>query len=226
MRIFTAQPACQHCQFSPICSSEGLPVEAIRALESAIDQHQEIAKQSLLVRSGDHLDYLYLFRNGSAKAWKIDNTARERIMEFYLPGELIGLEAIGKKRYPFNISTLENSHICRVHYKKFHKIINQYPQLQSHLLTLASNKLNQSTNLFNSEAELRLLEFLKDLQKRLSCETPHGKNQIKLCMSRADLGNYLDLTPETISRLFTRLQQQGILHSKGKLITFMTDSNQ
>ena len=212
--------SCYRCQLLEICVPGEMPAELLEALQKAIDQNQSLDKDAVLVRPGDDLTSLYALKTGSLKAWQVDESGRERILDFYLPGELIGLEAIAKKQHPFHIKALEESTYCRVNYAKLTQIIQQKPQLQTHLLMLASNKLNQHAGLLSADAETRLLEFLNHLRQRLRKEST---TVIKLSMSRADLGNYLNLTPETISRLFTRLQQNGVLSSRGKRIEFQSN---
>lgn len=211
---------CHICQLYPVCNSKEIPQPNLALLHTIIDQHDFYTKNQPLVRANDSLDYLYVLRSGSIKAWKIDDSNRERIIDFYFPGELIGLDALAAKKYHVNLTFLERSAVCRIHYEKFHSLLLEHPPLQSHLLTLASSQLQQQMALLNIEAESRLLECLKKLKQRM--QKNHTTAQtIKLSMSRTDLANYLDLTAETVSRLFTRLQHRNIIQTKGKFLSFL-----
>lgn len=210
---------CESCQLLPVCIPADMPQALLDALQQAIDQNHHVNKSEMLIRLGDELSHLYVLRTGSLKAWQVDEAGHERIIDFYFPGELIGLEAISKKQHLFNISALEKSTFCRIHYDKLMHIIHLQPTLQAHLFMLASDKLSHYTRLLSTDTETRLLEFLNHLRQRLKKEST---TEITLSMSRADLGSYLNLTPETISRLFTRLQHHGVLSARGKRITFYT----
>ena len=222
MVFLKPQMSCYGCQLSQICIPGEMPPSLLEALHQAIDQDQSLNKGEFLVRPGDSLHYLYALRMGSFKAWQVDAVGHERIIDFYLPGELIGLEALAKKQHSFSIQALEKTAFCRIHYSKLAEIIQQQPELQSHLLMLSSLKLNQYAQQSSLEAETRLVNFLQQLRQRLRKDSP---TTFSLSMSRADLGNYLNLTPETISRLFTRLKQQGRLSTQGKRIQFHVPQN-
>lgn len=210
---------CYSCQLLQICIPDDMPPALSDALQKAVDQNQHLNKNEALVRLGDDLNYLYVLQTGSLKAWQVDESGHEHIIDFYFPGELIGLEAISKKQHLFNINALEKGTFCRINYSKLMEIIQEQPSLQAHLLLLASHKLGHYTHLLSADAETRLFEFLTHLRQRLKKESA---TQIKLSMSRADLGNYLNLTTETISRLFTRLQHSGVLSARGKWIEFQS----
>lgn len=210
---------CHSCQLLQICIPDDMPLALLDALQKAVDQNQHLDKGEILVRQGDDLHYLYAPQTGSLKAWRVDESGAEHVIDFYFPGELIGLEAISGKKHLFNISALESSTFCKINYSKLTEIIEKQPSLQTHLLSLTSYKLGTYARLLSHDAETRLLDFLIHLRQRLKKESAP---QIQLSMSRADLGHYLNLTPETISRLFTRLQHQGLLCAHGKKITFLS----
>lgn len=218
-RAFQLKAGCTQCDMGPLCAPAGLSSEEKRALQAATDQHFVLRKGEILEHVNDPVRCLYTLRMGCVKAWVMTEQAREKVIDFYIKGEIIGLDALGGQRYTSTLVSLEDSVVCRMQYRQLQQIMDQYPRIRSHLLTLASNKLNQRVATFqHQEAETRLVAFILDYQERLRKRFGHSVVQFKLPMSRLDIANYLDLTPETVSRVFTRLKNSGVIRLQGKFL--------
>lgn len=218
---FRVNGSCHFCQLFPLCVPEGLTEGELIALQATIDQRYVLEKGETLIRDQDPLKYLYALRSGSAKGWIMTPQGQERVVDFYFPGEIIGLHALAKKQHSFSITCLEKSTICRLNYHQLLKIMDRSSGVRSQLLALASDKLNaQAAFLQHNGAEQRLLAFLHHLQKRLQGCGVSVSGELKLSMSRVDIANFLDLAPETVSRLFTRLKQKGLVCSQGLRVIF------
>lgn len=206
---------CHRCQCLPLCMPKEIPAEILATLSHWVNQQRTSSKHEILIHLGEPFTHLYVLRSGSLKAWQVDEAGHERVLDFYFPGELIGLEAMHQQQYLFNIQALEPASICEINYDKLNELVLLQPTLQTHLLQLTSQKLSTYCKLLHHDVSKRLITFLQNIQSRMGLQ---HETEITLPMSRADIGNYLNLTAETISRLFTRLELDGQLSVHGKRI--------
>ena len=141
------------------------------------------------------------------------------IRGFYFAGEILGLEAIYTRNYLCSAVALSETVVCEIPYDNCLELLQSDPALQKHFLNLMSQQLNINSYLFSIKAEQRLAAFLIDLSSRLHpCEK---KIELLLPISRQDIGNYLRLTTETISRIFSRLKENKIISIDYKKIRFL-----
>jgi CRP/FNR family transcriptional regulator len=150
----------------------------------------------------------YAIQKGALKTYQQEANGKELIRGFYFAGEILGYEAIATGHYLFSAAALTDTLICEVPYDDFLKLVHAKPALQKHSLYLISQQLHSGSYLASTTAEQRLAAFLLDLSKRLRPEAPSVFN---LFLSRQDIGSYLSLTAETISRLLSKLQKNQIL---------------
>jgi len=213
-------PACISCNFSSFCISEKINF-ALKKSSSVIKQQLRLKRKEILCLPKKKFHSLYAIQKGALKAYQAEANGKEVIRGFYFGGEIVGYEAIYTGHYMSSTIALTDTMVCEIPYDKFLKLIHSSPELQKHLLHLISQQLNIGSYVNLPTAEQRFTAFLMDLAQRL---TP-GKNKsefITLPMSRQDIGNYLNLTAETISRLFSRLRKNRIVAIKDKMIHFLS----
>ncbi len=174
-----------------------------------------------LVRAGDPCEQYCLPRSGALKAYRNTPDGREQVMGFYLPGELAGLDSLADGRSQWNLVALEASSLCTVTHKNLVEAAGQVPELLGSLMRRLSGDMLKAAGLATgSSAEARLAGFLIDLAERCGDSCLDGA-VFCLPMSRQDIASYLALAPETISRLFARLRDDGLIEVDRKRLRIL-----
>lgn len=211
--------SCSQCSLVDLCLPMGLNPEELIRLEGLIEESQRFQEHDFLFRQDDPFQAIYAVRSGMFKSYAIDQEGNERILGFHLPGELVGLDAIYTQKYPANVMALDTASICTVPYNDLMKLSEQIPSLQHQLLRLLSKEINSVSALtYDSSADQRLAIFLWGLSKRYE-QRGYSGTAFNLSMPRRDIANHINMAPETISRLFKRMQDQGLIRfNKRELI--------
>lgn len=213
--------ACNECQLQDLCLPLGLSHGDIERLDQIVNRRRPIQRGSSLFRQGDRFHALYAVRSGSIKSYATTDGGEEQISAFHLPGEILGLDAIGSGTHPQSAVALETTSICELPFDRLHNLAHEVDGLQRQLLRIMSRELNSDEQfmrlLANRSAEERLASFLLNLASRFELRGYSGQ-AFNLSMSRSDIGNYLGLAVETVSRLFTRFQQENIIEVERKSV--------
>lgn len=170
-----------------------------------------------LFRMDDGFQSLYVVRSGSLKSYLTSEDGEEQILGFYSPGEVIGFDAIAARRHACSACALETSSVCALPFEALMRLAQRMPELYERLIHSMSRetlRLAERLVLGRRPAEQRLAAFLLELSDRQG-ERGYDRNLLRLSMSRTDVGKYLGLTVETVSRVLGRLQEIGLL-SKGR----------
>jgi len=206
--------SCGNCRLHSICLPPALDSEDLQELEDIIQRGKPLPKGEHLYREGDHFHSLYVVRSGCLKAYRSTNDGREQVTGFYFPGELLGLDAIGNDTHASSAKTLETSAICEIPFSSLEKLSAAVPQLQRHLFRRMSREIAEDqmliTLLSKNSADERVAALLLSISTR-NARRKLSATQFRLPMSRLDIGNYLGLTVETVSRVFSRMQKLGVL---------------
>lgn len=211
--------SCQNCDFFPFCATEASQSLWLKKVNSVVKQQFTLKKKQIVPFPQKAFQNLYVIKSGGIKTYEIDNQGKELIRGFYFTGEVLGFEAIAKGRYLLKAMTLSQTEICEISYQHFIDLLGSNTSLQKQILSLMSKQLTVNFYLNYITAEQRLACFLIDLSLRLP-----AKNKCKeffLPMSRQDIGNYLKLSGETISRLFTRFKKNKLISVEQKKIQIL-----
>lgn len=215
---------CQDCSISQLCIPFSLNENEQNQLDSIIERKKPIQKGEALFKAGDELKSLYAIRSGTIKSYTITEQGDEQITGFHLAGDLVGFDAIFRQHHPSFAQALETSMVCEIPYEILDELAGKMPKLRQQVLRLMSNQImgDQEMILLLSKknAEERLAAFLHRLSVRFS-ERGFSPREFRLSMTRGDIGNYLGLTVETISRLLGRFQKLELIRVKGKYITIL-----
>jgi CRP/FNR family transcriptional regulator len=216
--------ACQECSLNELCLPVGMQHGDLDRLDSIIDRKRPLSRGEHLFRTGDRFQCIYAVRAGSLKTYTTSEDGYEQVMGFHLPGELIGLDAIAENQHPLTAKALETTSICEIPFGELEKLSSQLPSLQHQLLRVMSKEIHADEQtmvvLGQKSAEERLATFLISLSDRFR-RRGFSATQFNLSMSRSDIGNYLGLALETVSRLFTRFQNEGLLRVDRKHIELL-----
>jgi len=201
--------------------SELLSDEEQSRLEKIIEKPITLYRGKHLFRQNGKFLNLYALRSGCVKNYINDQNGSERILGFSLPGEILGLDAIADRAHKYSAVVLEDASIYRIPYLGLKRLCSQVPHLQYNLFHLFSEELNvvhEKRSLYaNRSAEEKLALFLLDFLERKHC-IEDGKMELWLRMGRHDIANCLGLASETVSRVLTRLREEGTLEVENRTI--------
>ena len=202
---------CSSCSLAELCLPVGLDRESLGRLDSLVTRDAPLHAGDHLYKKGDPFDALYAVRSGYLKSYTVDESGREQVLGFYLPGELLGLDAIYPERHQCNAVALDTASVCRLPYEDLSTLAGQVPGLQKQMFRLLSKDIHDSHSLAGDfTAEERLAAFLLSLSARLKLRG-YSPTHFMLAMPRRDIANYLRLATETVSRVFKRFQQEGLI---------------
>ena len=202
---------CSTCAFSAACLSEGYDKSELRDLHVLVEHVGPFREGDHIFREGDPFNAIAAVRAGTVKTYVNDANGREQVLGFFLPGEVIGLNAIHAARYPCNAVALDTVMLCRFSFPMMATLAGRMPGLQRHLFNLLSQDIGKASVLSgNFTADERLAAFLVMLSRRFA-ERGFSAYRMRLTMARTDIANYLRLAPETVSRVLRRLQDEGVL---------------
>jgi CRP/FNR family transcriptional regulator len=192
----------------------GLAPEDVDRLDSIIKRSRPLHRGDHLFRGGERFRSLYVVKTGSVKTYAPSEEGGEQVLGFHLAGEIIGLDAIDKSCHACSAKVLETSAICEIPFQRFEELASSITSLQHQMYRLLSKEIAQDADMLlllgKKNAEERLAAFLTSMSSRLS---KRGLSPVDfyLSMSRHEIGSYLGLAVETVSRLFTRFQEDGLL---------------
>jgi len=206
--------ACKNCGLATLCLPMGLTLDDVERLDGIVKRARPLHRGDYVFRNGERFHALYVVKTGSVKTYAPSPEGGEHVLGFHLPGELIGLDAIEKEVHVCSAKVLETSAICEVPFSRLETLSSTIPSLQHHLYRLLSKEIGHDTEMLlllgKKSAEERLAAFILSISRRLR-KRGLSPTDFYLSMSRYEIGNYLGLAVETVSRLFTRFQDDGLL---------------
>ncbi len=216
--------ACQECSLNEICLPVGIDQDDMLRLDEIIHRKKPVTRNEHLFNIGDRFTSVYAIRSGSVKTYVTTEDGQEQITGFHLPGELVGLDAIATDVHPIAARALETTSVCEIPYDKLDSLGCQVHGIRRQLHRIMSREIhNDEQNMLmlgQKAAEERLASLLISLSNRYRARgfSPYEFN---LTMSRGDIGNFLGLALETVSRLFGRFQDDGLIRVNRKHIEIL-----
>ncbi len=222
--LASVKAACEDCSLRELCLPLGLGAEDLSTLNSLIKRTRKLKKGDFVYRMGEPLTSLYAVRSGSAKTCEISATGEVQITGFHLAGELLGIDGISAERHHCDAVALENTEVCEIPFNKLEALAHEIEGLQHQLFKILSREVVQDSELLlmlgKMNAEERLAACLLSLSRRFE-QVGRSGTDFKISMSRQDLGDYLGLALETVSRLFSRFHDEGLLAVDGRQIRIL-----
>lgn len=207
--------SCHACAVRSLSICGAMRVDDLQRLER-IRRDVDLRSQETLFYEGDAADALFNVTLGAIKVYKLLADGRRQITGFLFPGDFVGLALYN--RYTYSAEAVTSARLCRFRRSELEKLLDEFPALEKRLLQSASNELaaaqDQMLLLGRKTAKERIATFLLSLADR---EQRRGEASdiVDLPMSRNDIGDYLGLTVETVSRTFTRLRKTGLIELRG-----------
>ena len=218
------QPHCNNCRLSSICLPFALEAKEVDELDSIIQRSKPLQKGQHLYRESDGFESVYAVRSGTLKAYQTTDDGREQVTGFYFPGEILGMDGIANNAHASSARALETAAVCEIPFSSLEKLSAVMPHLQRHFFQLMSREIAEDqqliTLLSKSSADERVAALLVSISTR-NARRRLSATQFRLSMSRVDIGNYLGLTVETVSRVFSRMQKLNMLQVENKEIEIL-----
>jgi len=206
--------SCAACSMHQLCLPMGLEDADIDRLDKIIGKRRRLERDEALYKMGDPFRNLYAVRFGHFKTYQINAAGESQITGFQMAGELLGMDAISGDRHHCDAVALEDSEVCEIPFAHLEELFGEVPALLRHFHRIMSQEITREQNVMlllgNMRAEQRFAVFLINLSTRYAARG-YSATRFQLRMSREDIGNYLGLTIESISRLLSRFKKLGLV---------------
>jgi len=217
----SASLSCGDCRLGELCLPIALDASEISRLDEIVKRGRALSKGDYLYREGDPFTAVYAIRAGSFKTFRTSVDGMEQVTGLYLPGEILGMDGISSNRHGSSAVALETGSFCEIPFHQLEDLSVRIPSLQGRFFRLMGQEIvkdQQMLTLVSSNAaEERVASLLLSISSR-NHRRKLSSTQFRLPMTRADIGSYLGVTLETVSRIFSRLQKQNIINVDNKEI--------
>lgn len=216
--------ACSNCNLRELCLPIDLSVGEMQQMDDICHLRRGYARGDYLYRSGDKFQSLHAIRSGSFKTQVLHEDGREQVTGFQMVGEIIGLDAICTDHHTCDAVAMESSEVCELPFNKLEVLSRKLPSLQRHLHKIMSREIVRDQGIMlllgSMRAEERLAAFLFNLSQRFAARG-YSPTQFQLRMSRQEIGSYLGLKLETVSRTFSQFQGDGLISVKARSVELL-----
>jgi CRP/FNR family transcriptional regulator len=220
----SARSVCQQCGIFKLCFPMGLNMGELDKLDSIIKRRQPLEKGQYLYQAGDPFKSIFALRSGSLKTYLMSQDGNEHVIGIKMPGDLLGLSAINGEHFINSAKALETSSVCEIPYERLEELACMIPGLQHHLSSMMSREIQEEQEKVaicgKMPAEARLASVLVTLSERFASRG-FSANDFNLSMSRSDIANMLGLAVETVSRLFSHFQEEGLIKVERKHVQIL-----
>jgi CRP/FNR family transcriptional regulator, anaerobic regulatory protein len=227
VRIEPLKVACAGCNLRELCLPVGMSDQQLDQLEQMVSVRRGLARGEALFRSGEAFSALYAVRTGFFKTCVTSEDGRDQVTGFQMAGELLGLDGIGTERHTCDAVALEDSQVCVIPFHQLEELSREFSDLQRQLHRVMSREIVRDHGVMlllgSMRAEERLAAFLLNLTQRLRARG-FSATELVLRMTREEIGSYLGLKLETVSRAFSKLQDDGALEVKQRQIRVLDPS--
>lgn len=213
--------ACAQCNLRELCVPGDIPAIKLEQLDTLVAMRRRVKRGHALFRDGADFTALYAVRSGVFKTRMISNNAHDQITGFHMPGELLGLDGVATEHHNVDAIALEDSEVCVLPYADLERIAREFQPLQRQLHRVMSRELVRDHGVMallgSMKAEERVAAFLINLSERFRL-LGYSADEFMLRMTREEIGNYLGLKLETVSRFLSRFHEQKIIIANRKMI--------
>lgn len=210
---------CSTCSMQRICMPSDLSPVDYERLDAIICSTRSVRRGETLFRCSDPFQSLYAVRSGCFKTVVMHREGHEQVTGFHLPGDALGLDGVSADRHTCDAIALEDSVVCIIPFDLLELLCREVRALQHHVHRVMCGEIVRESNLMmmlgTMTAEQRVAAFLLNLSTRMKARG-YSPAQFVLRMTREEIGSYLGLKIETVSRMFSRLQKAGVIDARGR----------
>ena len=218
--------ACSSCNLRELCLPVGLSDGELQRLDALVESRRSLRRGESLYTFGEVFKSLYAVRTGFFKTRVAAADGRDQVTGFQMTGELLGFDGIGTERHTCDAVALEDSQVCVIPFTQLEALSRQFGELQRQLHKVMSREIVRDHGVMlllgSMRAEERLAAFLLNLTQRLQARGFSGSSLV-LRMTREEIGSYLGLKLETVSRAFSKFQDDGVLEVKQRQLRVLNE---
>ena len=214
---------CSTCKLKERCLAEGLDAEAMKRIDGLVTARIRLRKGETLFRAGDRFTSLYVIRSGSCKTVSLSDDGRDQIVGYHMSGDVIGTDGVSTGSHATQARSLEDTQVCVLSFERIEAMGRQDSGLQHNLHRLFSREIARERAImmvFGMRSEQRLAAFLLDLSQRYHARG-YSSHEFVLRLTREEIGSYLGLRIETVSRLLSRFQRDGLIRVQGRVVKLL-----
>ena len=216
--------ACSNCNLRELCMPLGLNEEELKRLDDLVATRRKIARGDSLYRNGERFSALYAIRTGFFKTTVAVEDGRDQVTGFQMAGEVIGLDGIVSEHHTCDAIALEDAEVCVMNFDRIEDLSREINALQRHVHKIMSREIVREHGVMlllgSMRAEERLDAFLLNLVQRLHARG-FSQSELILRMTREEIGSYLGLKLETVSRTFSKFVEEGIVEVKQRHVRIL-----
>ena len=224
MNPHTIKVACSNCNLRELCMPMGLSVEEIDRLDDVVANRRKVKRGATLFRTGERFSSLFAIRTGFFKTCVAAEDGRDQVTGFQMAGEIIGLDGIVNDRHSCDAVALEDAEVCVMPFDRIEELSREINGLQRHVHKIMSREIVREHGVMlllgSMRAEERLAAFLLNLVQRLHARG-FSQSELILRMTREEIGSYLGLKLETVSRTFSKFAEDGIVEVKQRHVRIL-----
>ena len=206
--------ACSNCNMRELCMPVGLNIDELKRVDELVTKRPIVKRGSALFRAGDAFTALYAVRSGFLKTTASSEEGQSQVTGFQMAGEIVGLDGIATDLHTCDAIALEDTEVCALPFDRIEEIAREVKALQHHVHKIMSREIVRENDVMlllgNMRAEERLAAFLLNLVQRLQARG-FSSSDLVLRMTREEIGSYLGLTLETVSRTFSKFAEDGMI---------------
>ncbi|MCL2021241.1 MAG: fumarate/nitrate reduction transcriptional regulator Fnr [Betaproteobacteria bacterium] len=227
MSLSAIKTACSNCNLRELCLPFGLSDQEVARVDELINVRKRVKRGENLYRAGSTFESIYAIRTGFFKTYVLLEDGRDQVTGFQMAGELLGLDGISTERHSCNAVALEDSEVCFIPFVRLEEVSREIQTLQHHFHKVMSREIVRDHGVMlllgTMRAEERLATFLLNLSQRFTARG-FSPAEFNLRMTREEIGSYLGLKLETVSRSFSRFQEEGLISVQQKHIRILNIS--
>lgn len=224
MNPHTIKVACSNCNLRELCMPMGLSESDLERIDGLVANRRKVARGETLFQTGEPFANLYAIRTGFFKTCVGNEDGRDQVTGFQMAGEIIGLDGIVNDRHTCDAIALEDAEVCVMPFSRIEDLSREVTSLQRHVHKIMSREIVRENGVLmllgGMRAEERLATFLLNLVQRLHARG-FSQSELVLRMTREEIGSYLGLKLETVSRTFSKFSEEGIIEVKQRHVRIL-----
>ncbi|WP_255416373.1 fumarate/nitrate reduction transcriptional regulator Fnr [Limnohabitans sp. TS-CS-82] len=224
MNSTSIKVACSNCNLRELCMPLGLNESEMERVDEVVATRRKVARGDNLFRNGDKFNALYAIRTGFFKTRISAEDGRDQVTGFQMAGEIIGLDGIVSDHHTCDAVALEDAEVCVMPFDRIEELSREITSLQRHVHKIMSREIVRENGVMlllgSMRAEERLAAFLLNLVQRLHARG-FSQSELILRMTREDIGSYLGLKLETVSRTFSKFVEDGVVEVKQRHVRIL-----
>ena len=220
----TIKVACSNCNLRELCLPVGLNRDNLERLDTLVATRRTVGRGESLFRAGDEFQSLYAVRTGFFKTCLSSEDGRDQVTGFQMAGEIMGLDGIVNDHHTCDAVALEDAEVCVMPFDRIEDLSREINGLQRHVHKIMSREIVREHGVMlllgSMRAEERLAAFLLNLVQRLHARG-FSQSELILRMTREEIGSFLGLKLETVSRTFSKFVEDGIVEVKQRHVRIL-----